>query len=212
MEKNKEVASKLLKEKKEKEEAIEKLRKIEEEKKLIEDRKKEELLKLKQNFDKEYNEKQKEAQERYERIQEKMREKIQENLKVEEEEIDNKIVKIKRLTFDDFENEINMKNKSYNIDLSIKIDNGIKTNIEGETNLSLLKMKWKEILLENKLYQEKDIDIMYQIPEIRELLDMTFEGSLKNILKVKWEQIAEKEKNRQKKDYVLIQIKINILL
>ena len=115
---------------------------------------------------------------------------------------DNKIVKIKRLTFDDFENEINMKNKSYNIDLSIKIDNGIKTNIEGEKNLSLLKMKWKEILLENKLYQEKDIDIMYQIPEIRELLDMTFEGSLKNILKVKWEQIAEKEKNRQKKDYV----------
>ena len=115
---------------------------------------------------------------------------------------DNKIVKIKRLTFDDFENEINMKNKSYNIDLSIKIDNGIKTNIEGETNLSLLKMKWKEILLENKLYQEKDIDIMYQIPEIRELLDMTFEDSLKNILKVKWEQIAEKEKNRQKKDYV----------
>ena len=115
---------------------------------------------------------------------------------------DNKIVKIKRLTFDDFENEINMKNKSYNIDLSIKIDNGIKTNIEGEKNLSLLKMKWKEILLENKLYQEKDIDIMYQIPEIRELLDMTFEDSLKNILKVKWEQIAEKEKNRQKKDYV----------
>ena len=115
---------------------------------------------------------------------------------------DNKIVKIKRLTFDDFENEINMKNKSYNIDLSIKIDNGIKTNIEGEKNLSLLKMKWKEILLENKLYQEKDIDIMYQIPEIRELLDMTFEGSLKNIIKVKWEQIAEKEKNRQKKDYV----------
>ena len=112
------------------------------------------------------------------------------------------IIKKKRLTFDDFENEINMKNKSYNIDLSIKIDNGIKTNIEGEKNLSLLKMKWKEILLENKLYQEKDIDIMYQIPEIRELLDMTFEGSLKNILKVKWEQIAEKEKNRQKKDYV----------
>ncbi len=115
---------------------------------------------------------------------------------------DNKIVKIKRLTFDDFENEINMKNKSYNIDLSIKINNGIKTNIEGEKNLSLLKMKWKEILLENKLYQKKDIDIMYQIPEIRELLDMTFEDSLKNILKVKWEQIAEKEKNRQKKDYV----------
>ena len=34
-------------------------------------KKKEELLKLKQNFDKEYNEKQKEAQERYERILEK---------------------------------------------------------------------------------------------------------------------------------------------
>ena len=87
---------------------------------------------------------------------------------------DNKIVKIKRLTFDDFENEINMKIKSYNIDLSIKIDNGIKTNIEGEKNLSLLKMKWKEIILENKLYQEKDIDIMYQIPKIKEYLDMTF--------------------------------------
>ena len=114
---------------------------------------------------------------------------------------DNKIVKIKRWVYDCFQKEFNTKIKSP-LALKIEIDENIKIDIFCETNIILLKSKWKEIIPKISKLSIKEIETIYnESPEIKELLDMTFEDYLKNIIEKKWNEYALKEKENQVKNY-----------
>lgn len=115
---------------------------------------------------------------------------------------DNDIIKIRRAVFKSYREELNEKIKDENLQIKEFLPDKVEDN-SISTNSKLFNMKWKNIIINYSIGNNKVIKCLYDKKEndIIEFLEMTFGQYMEKFINNNWEQFEEKEKNNQIKSY-----------
>ena len=115
---------------------------------------------------------------------------------------DNNRIKIKKIVFKSFYENLNEKIKDGKMKIK-EFDNDKIKNISRKENNSLFRKKWKDLILSNSAGNDDIIKYIYENKEkdIIELLETTFGQYFDIFINNNWEQFAERERESQIKKY-----------
>ena len=115
---------------------------------------------------------------------------------------DNNRIKIKKIVFKSFYENLNEKIKDGKMKIK-EFDNDKIKNISRKENNSLFRKKWKDLILSNSAGNDEIIKYIYENKEkdIIELLETTFGQYFDIFINNNWEQFAERERESQIKKY-----------
>ena len=115
---------------------------------------------------------------------------------------DNNRIKIKKIVFKSFYENLNEKIKDGKMKIK-EFDNNKIKNISRKENNSLFRKKWKDLILSNSAGNDEIIKYIYENKEkdIIELLETTFGQYFDIFINNNWEQFAERERESQIKKY-----------
>ena len=115
---------------------------------------------------------------------------------------DNNRIKIKKIVFKSFYENLNEKIKDGKMKIK-ELDNDKIKNISRKENNSLFRKKWKDLILSNSAGNDEIIKYIYENKEkdIIELLETTFGQYFDIFINNNWEQFAERERESQIKKY-----------
>ena len=115
---------------------------------------------------------------------------------------DNNRIKIKKIVFKSFYENLNEKIKDGKMKIK-EFDNDKIKNISRKENNSLFRKKWKDLILSNSAGNDEIIKYIYENKEkdIIELLETTFGQYFDIFINNNWEQFIERERESQIKKY-----------
>ena len=115
---------------------------------------------------------------------------------------DNNRIKIKKIVFKSFYENLNEKIKDGKMKIK-EFDNDKIKNISRKENNSLFRKKWKDLILSNSAGNDEIIKYIYENKEkdIIELLETTFGQYFDIFINNNWEQFIERERESQMKKY-----------